>query len=69
MEYWEAEAKAGECYDEGDFARSLAYYYEALDTIPDDYQRRYAVVSLYIGKAPSHLGLGDSQAALATLEE
>jgi tetratricopeptide (TPR) repeat protein len=66
MEYWEAQAKAEQCYLEGDFVTSLEYYKEAFRTIPDDYQRRYAVISLYIGKARSHLGM---QAAYETLED
>ena len=69
MEYWEAEAKAVEYYQEGEFTTSLEYYEEAFRTIPDDYQRRYAVISLYIGKARSHLGMNDPQAAYQTLED
>ncbi len=69
MEYWEGEAKAAKLYREGDFKTSLELYEEALQTIPNDYERRYAVISLHIGKARCQLGLDDAQAAYQTPED
>jgi tetratricopeptide (TPR) repeat protein len=69
MEYWQAEAKATECLERGDFVNGLGYSYQELPTTPNDYSRRYAAISIYIGKARSYLGMGDAQAAHRTLEE
>lgn len=68
MEYWESEAKAIERYESGHFAESIQCYEEALRTLPNDHQRSYAIISLYVGKVRSQLALGDPQGAHVTLE-
>ncbi len=68
MEYWQAQEKAEKLLAAGNPEQSLAYFELALQSIPEDYQRKYAVISIYLGKAQSLLALGRAHAAMETVE-